>query len=227
MKILSIGEKLHHPALEITSINESSLPQCDTIDQYDYIIINGGDGTIRRVLKQLHFLNHIPVFILNPRGSFNVVAKLHRVPKIDIVLELLANGKIPKTRKHNIFKINDELFLFSAGNMGDLQHIFLSETLRFGILEKGPLKYLLAAIFLLPAHLIMTPFMLLSSKRFFIFTPLKFIKKLGNFYGRVEKEIIIDLGNEYNMLELDGDIVTIHGRHLHIKQAGTISIVTQ
>ncbi|MDQ1325927.1 MAG: diacylglycerol kinase, partial [Campylobacterota bacterium] len=133
----------------------------------------------------------------------------------------------PKTRKHNIFKINVELFLFSAGNMGDLQQKFLSETLRFGILEKGLLKYLLAAIFLLPAHLIMTPFMLLSSKRFFIFTPLKFIKKLGNFYGRVEKEIIIDLGNEYNMLELDGDIVTIHGRHLHIKQAGTISIVTQ
>ncbi len=227
MKILSVGGKLYHPALEITSVQESSLANCGTIEQYAYIIINGGDGTIRRVLKKLHSLNHLPVFILNPIGSFNVVAKLHRTPKIQTVLELLADGKMPKIEKHQIFALNDELFLFSAGNMGDLQHIFLSETLRFGILEKGLLKYLLAVIFLLPVHLIMTPFMLLSSKRFFIFTPFKFIKKLGSFYGEVKKEMRIDLEYEYNLLELDGDIVAIHSRYLHIRQAGYVSIVTR
>ncbi|MBD3789129.1 MAG: hypothetical protein IE885_01965 [Campylobacterales bacterium] len=227
MKILSIGKVIHSGGLDITSIEESSLSSFDNIGAYDYVIINGGDGTIRRVLKQLHSLDHPPVFILNPTGSFNVVAKIHRAPRIETVLDMLLRGQIPKTEKHHIFKLNDELFLFSAGNMGDLQHIFLSETLRFGILEKGPYKYILALLFLLPVHLIMTPFMLASPKRFFIFTPLRFIKKLGSFYGEVQKEMYFDLDNEYNMLELDGDIVTVHGRYLYIKQAGNVSIVTQ
>ena len=226
MKILSIGKKLHHDELSITSIEASSLPEHHDIELYTYIIINGGDGTIRRVLKQLHDLDHIPVFILNPTGSFNVVAKIHRVPKIEKVLDALANSETPKTQKHHLFKLNDEIFLFSAGNMGDLQHIFLSETLRFGLLKHGMLKYILAVILLIPAHVIMTPFMLLSKSRFFIFTPARFIKKFGSFYGEVN-DITIDLDNEYNMLELDGDIVTVHGKHLHIRQAGNVTVVTQ
>lgn len=225
MKILSIGKTLHHDRLDITSIDASSLPGHDDIELYSYIIINGGDGTIRRVLKQLHDLKHIPTFILNPTGSFNVVAKIHRAPKIEKVLDALANGETPKTQKHHLFKLNDEIFLFSAGNMGDLQHIFLSETLRFGLLKQGILKYILSVLFLLPLHVIMTPFMLLSSTRFFIFTPARFIKKFGSFYGEVQ-EINIDLENEYNMLELDGDIVTVHGRYLKIRQAGNVAVVT-
>lgn len=226
MKILSIGKKLHHSGLDITSIEASSLPEHHDIELYTYVIINGGDGTIRRVINQLHDLDHIPVFILNPIGSFNVVAKIHHAPKIEKVLDSLANDEIPKTQKHHLFKLNDEIFLFSAGNMGDLQHIFLSETLRFGLLKHGILKYILAIIFLIPVHLIMTPFMLLSKSRFFIFTPLRFIKKFGSFYGDV-KDVTIDLENEYNILELDGDIITVHGRHLHIKQAGNVSVVTK
>jgi len=226
MKILSIGKVLQHNRLDITSIETSSLPEHHNIELYKYIIINGGDGTIRRVLKQLHNLQQIPIFILNPTGSFNVVAKIHRAPKIENVLDTLAKGETPKTQKHHLFKLNDEVFLFSAGNMGDLQHIFLSETLRFSILKHGIFKYILAVILLLPAHVIMTPFMLMSKSRFFIFTPLRFIKKFGSFYGEV-KELTIDLDNEYNMLELDGDIITIHGRHLYIKQAGSVPVVTQ
>ena len=226
MRLLSIGKTLQHDTLTITSIEASALPEHHDIEQYDYIIINGGDGTIRRVLKQLHILNNLPTFILNPTGSFNVVAKIHRAPKIDTVLDMLANAERPNTQKHHLFKLNEELFLFSAGNMGDLQHIFLSETLRFGVLKHGILKYILAVLFLLPVHLIMTPFMLMSSTRFFIFTPARFIKKFGSFYGEV-KELNIDLENDYNMLELDGDIVTVKGRHLHIRQAGNVSVVTQ
>ena len=226
MKILSIGKNLHHAQLDITSIETSSLPEHHDIEHYTYIVINGGDGTIRRVLKQLHDLEHMPIFILNPTGSFNVVAKIHRAPDIVHVLEILAKGETPKIQKHHLFKLNDEIFLFSAGNMGDLQHIFLSETLRFGILKHGIAKYILSVILLLPVHLIMTPFMLLSKSRFFIFTPARFIKKFGSFYGEVQ-ELTIDLDNEYNMLELDGDIITVHGKHLHIKQAGNVSVVTQ
>ena len=227
MQLLSIGKTLSHKGLDITSIDASTLPEHHDIENYDYIIINGGDGTIRRVLKQLHTLQNIPTFILNPTGSFNVVAKIHKAPKIEKVLDLLAEGEYPKIQKHHIFTLNEELFLFSAGNMGDLQHIFLSETLRFGYLKHGIFKYLLAVIFLLPVHIIMTPFMLMSKTRFFIFTPARFIKKLGSFYGEVPKEINIDLDNEYNMLELDGDIVNVHGRHIEIKQAGSVPVVTQ
>ena len=226
MKILSIGKTLHYDGLDITSIEASSLAEHHDIELYNYVVINGGDGTIRRVLKQLHNLDNKPTFILNPTGSFNVVAKIHRVPKIEKVLDALANGETPKTQKHHLFKLNDETFLFSAGNMGDLQHIFFSETLRFGVLKHGILKYILAVILLIPSHLIITPFMLMSKNRFFIFTPLRFIKKFGSFYGEV-KEMTIDLNNEYNMLELDGDIITVKERHLHIREAGNISVVTQ
>jgi len=227
MKLLSIGKTISHPGLEITSIETSSLASHHDIEQYDYVIINGGDGTIRRVLLQLHSLETQPIFILNPTGSFNVVAKIHRAPKIDRVLHALANGKMPKTQKHHIFRLNNELFLFSAGNMGDLQHIFLSETFRFGWLRHGIAKYLLAVLFLLPVHLIMTPFMLASSTRFFIFTPLRFIKKIGSFYGEVPPSLTIDLNNDFNMIELDGDIVTIKNRYIHISHAGSIRLVTQ
>lgn len=227
MRLLSIGKVLTHKGLDITSIEASSIREHHDIEYYDYVIINGGDGTIRRVLKQLHTLKNPPRFILNPTGSFNVVAKIHRAPKIESVLDLLSQGEVPKTQKHHIFTLNDELFLFSAGNMGDLQHIFLSETLRFGWLKEGIFKYILALLFLLPVHLVMTPFMLMSQTRFFIFTPARFIKKFGSFYGEVPKEILIDLDNAYNMLELDGDIVNVKGRHIEIRQAGSVPVVTR
>ncbi len=227
MRILSIGKVLEHTGLRIDSIEASELSHHHDIERYDYVVINGGDGTIRRVLTQLHSLEKPPVFILNPTGSFNVIAKIHRAPAISNVLDMLATGKIPKTQKHHLFRINDQLFLFSAGNMGDLQHIFLSETLRFGWLKHGIAKYILAVIFLLPVHLVMTPFMLASKTRFFIFTPLRLIKQFGSFYGEVPKELVIDLENEYNMLELDGDIVTVHGSKLHIRQAGNVRVVTR
>jgi len=224
MKILSVGKEIRYEGLDIVSIDASSLQKHHDIEQYSYVIINGGDGSVRRVLRQLHNLRSPPRFILNPTGSFNVVAKIHRVPPIETILKKLAHNKPLKIEKHHLFRLNDDVFLFSAGNMGDLQHIFLSETFRFGWLEHGITKYILGAIFLFPAHLIMTPFMLLSSTRFFIFTPLRIIKKFGSFYGEVQ-DITIDLDNEYNMLELDGDIVTIHAKHLHIRQAGSVPIV--
>jgi len=227
MRILSIGKIITHEVLNIRSIETSSLSEHHDIEDYDYIIINGGDGTIRRVLNQLHTLSNIPVFILNPTGSFNVVAKIHSAPKISKVLELLAKGEKPKIQKHHLFRLNEEIFLFSAGNMGDLQHISLAETLRFGWLKHGILKYILAVLFLFPVHLIMTPFMLMSKTRFFIFTPARFIKKLGSFYGEVPEKLSIDLDNAYNMLELDGDIVNVHGRHLEIKPAGSVPVVTR
>lgn len=224
MRILSIGKTLQHKTLHITSIELSALAKHPKMEDYDYIIISGGDGSIRRVVKTLMSIPHSFKFILNPIGSFNVVAKLHKVRKIEEVLFSLANGETLHTKKQHYYSLNNEVFLFSAGNMGDLQHIFLAESLRFGLLKNNMGKYILSILFLLPAHLIMTPFMLLSSNRFFIFTPLSFIKKFGSFYGEV-KEMTIELENTYNHIELDGDIVTIEDNLLHIKPAGSIQII--
>jgi hypothetical protein len=226
MKILSIGKKINYEGLDITSIDISEITKQHDIEEYDYVIITGGDGRIRRTLQQLHDLDNIPAFILNPTGSFNLVAKIHKTPKIEEVLSLLAQGKMPNKEKHHLFKLNDELFLFSAGNMGDLQHIIFSETLRFGWMEHGALKYILAVLLLLPAHIILTPFMLMSSRKFFIFTPLRIIKKFGSFYGEV-KEMTIDLQNYHNLIELDGDVVTIEESLLHIRPVGSIGVVTK
>ncbi|GIT98042.1 diacylglycerol kinase family protein [Sulfurovum sp. TSL1] len=225
MRILSIGKTLQHDKLDIFSIEGASLHTLSDIEAFDYIIISGGDGTIRRVITQLHKMTHSTHFILNPIGSFNVVAKLHKVPKLQTVLDALANNEILPTQKHSYFTLNEEVFLFSAGNMGDLQHIFLAETLRFGLLKNNMGKYVLSFLFLLPLHLIMTPFMLMSSNRFFIFTPASFIKRFGSFYGKVQ-EMTIELEDTYNHIELDGDIVTITDNLLHIKPAGHILIVT-
>ena len=175
--------------------------------------------------KALQDVEHSASFILNPIGSFNVIAKLHKVPKMEKVLHTLANGETLHTQKQDYYALNDEIFLFSAGNMGDLQHIFLAETLRFGLIQNNMGKYILSLLFLLPFHLIMTPFMLLSKNRFFIFTPFSFIKKFGSFYGEVN-EMTIELENSFNHIELDGDIITIKENYLHIKPAGYIDIVT-
>jgi len=227
MRILSIGKEIEHPTLEIDSVQ--TLDEINDWEAfcYDYVIIHGGDGAIRRAVTCLQKLKERPTFILNPTGSFNVVAKIHRVPPLKDLLDALAENKTLPTQKHHIFRLNEESFLFSAGNMGDMQHIFLAETFRFGILKRGMAKYVLALFFLLPVHICITPFMLLSSTRFFIFTPLRLLGKIGSFYAEVPKSLTIDLQNNYNMIELDGDIVTIKARRLNIRQDGYIKIVTK
>jgi hypothetical protein len=67
--------------------------------------------------------------------------------------------------------------------------------------------------------------MLMSKRRFFIFTPFHFIKKFGSFYGKVKK-MTIDLDNNYNHIELDGDIVTVKESILHIKPIGSVRVVS-
>lgn len=224
MRILSIGKEIEHLTHTITNITEAKLPQQPNVSDFDYLLISGGDGTLRRVIQTLGDTSRIPPIILNPTGSFNVIAKLHRVPPYTQLLEALARGERLQTAMQPVYALNDERFLFSAGNMGDLQHIFLAETLRFGLLKKGVLKYILAFLFLLPAHLIMTPFMLMSKERFFLFTPFAAIRRFGSFRGVIDHPFQINLGSRYNHLELDGDIVTVEDALLDIAPFGKVSI---
>ena len=228
MRLLSLQTPLTYPSLTIETVTEDQLLKALQHKQYDYLIIHGGDGTIRRTLQSLQPLASIPPIILNPTGSFNVIAKRHHVAPLNTILQGLAEGKQPQFCIQKSYTLNNMLFLFSAGNMGDLQHIFLAETLRFGWLKKGMGKYIVALLFLLPLHLFITPFMLMSKERFFIFTPLEgVIDHIGNLYGKVPSPLTIELQNTYNFLELDGDIVLLKDNRLHIKESRKIKIITK
>ncbi len=226
MKILSVGNFTHHhPKLEITNIAEKELQGLKNGSEFHYIIINGGDGTLRRVISKLQDQPDEKVFILNPTGSFNVVARMNRIPVVGDILEQLARGEEVQTRVQKIYHLNEHLFFFSAGNMGDLLHIVFSEILRIGFLKKrGFLRYLLSIVLLSPVFFLITPFLLMSSTRFFIYTPLSFIRRIGSFYGQVE-EMTKQYESGYHMVELDGDIVMIEANRIDIGPAGSFRLV--
>ncbi len=221
-KLASIGRAIEYPGLDIVNLGFSEIQQ---LGKYDAVIISGGDGLIRRVVRALNTVEKKPLLILNPTGSFNVVAKAHRTPRIERVLEKIAADMELREKEIPYYRLGNDIFVFSAGNMGDLHHIFLSESLRFGWLRQGSLKYFLAVLFLLPMHLFLTPFMLLSDKRFFIFTPFGFPSKFGTFFGRIDSRVVFDLQNSYNILELDGDIVVIEESVIEIEPKGKVTIV--
>jgi len=190
----------------------------------DYVIVSGGDGLLRRIIQYIIFSGqHKPKIIIDAKGSFNVIAKTHFVPKLSKVLDRVKNGETIQTKMQQVYKLNDYIFLFSAGNMFDALHIHLSEMLRIGFLTKGPLKYLISSILILPIAIITIPFLLFSTKRFFIFTPFKSFN-FRNFYTK-PGHIKIDLKNNYNLLEIDGDLVVLESSKIDIKPLDTIEIV--
>ncbi|MBN2768706.1 MAG: NAD(+)/NADH kinase [Campylobacterales bacterium] len=222
MKILSLNKAIQHEQIEIDYADD--INEIDSLKGYDFIIIKGGDGTIRRGVAKAYGKD-IPPLIIDASGSFNVVAKYYKLPKVTKILDDIAKGNI-KIEKHRLKKLNDEIFLFSAGNMGDVQHIAVSENLRSGFLKDGIGKYLIAFIFLLPLHIFTTPWMLFMKDRFFIFDFIPFIKKIGNFYGVMDKPIKRELSSEYNFVELDGDIVVIKTKDISIEVETYINIVS-
>jgi hypothetical protein len=226
MRLLCIGEPLEYEGLTISYARVEELSGYPDLEVFDYLIVSEGDGTLRRVIKALQHKKLKAKYILNPSGSFNVISKLHKTPKAMKILDDLASGKEVRTQTQTYHTLNTEVFLFSAGNMSDLQHIFIAETLRFGLLKDGMSKYMLSILFLLPFHLLVMPLMLLSSKHFFIFTPLSYLAKWGHSYGFM-KEASMKLSSSYNHIELDGDIVTIQEQTLHLSLGGHIEIVTQ
>jgi len=223
-RILSIGTTYCCNDLDITVVSWEQYLKTD-LRNFDAVVVTGGDGSVRRCVSYMHQKQtYIPVLI-NPTGSFNVIAKQLRISRFrnDTLCNLAKGNFTERTRPY--YTLNDqEVFLFSAGNMGDLHHIFIAETLRFGKLKRGWAKYALALLFLLPMHVVLTPFFLASKHRFFIFTPLGFSFRLGSFYSDVE-HLKVDLDNDYNYLELDGDIVFFSHAQLHIEKKGNITYI--
>ncbi len=223
MKFIAVNTNISVSNHEIINTTEKSFYDI-SLDDVDYVIVSGGDGLLRRIIEYIIFSGQPkPKIIIDAKGSFNVIAKKHLVPKLSKILKKIEAGEVPATKPQDVYKLNDFVFLFSAGNMFDALHIHLSEMLRVGILSKGPVKYLISSLLILPIALITTPFLMFSKKRFFIFTPFKSFN-FFNFYTKVDK-LTIDLKNSYNLLEIDGDLVILKEPEIRIKRLDTVEIV--
>ncbi len=225
MKIISINKEVEIKNHDIINTDERNFYETD-LDGVDYVIVSGGDGLLRRIIQSIVIEGkHKPKIIIDAQGSFNVIAKKYFVPKLEKILKKLENKEKPEVKKQDIYRLNDHIFLFSAGNMHDALHIHLSEILRIGWLKKGFLKYLISGLLVLPIAIITLPFLLFSKKRFFIFTPYKLFNFM-NLYSKVN-ELNIDLKNEYNLIEIDGDLLIVEKKAIKIKRIDQIDIVVK
>jgi len=223
MKFIAINKEVSLPNHEVISTDEKSFYQM-TLTDVDYLIISGGDGLLRRIIQHIIFSGQTkPKIIIDAQGSFNVIAKKHLLPKMPKILKKIEQGEALKIKQQDVYKLNNHIFLFSAGNVFDALHIHLSEILRIGILKKGALKYLISSILILPITFLTTPFVLFSNKRFFVFTPFK-LGNFRNFYTNIS-HLKIDLKNNYNLLEIDGDLIIIQEPFVEIKRIDTVEIV--
>jgi diacylglycerol kinase family enzyme len=223
VKIVTVNNNYKIEGAENIIVNESEFDHI-SLEGVDYVIISGGDGLLRRIIEKiLHKGQTKPVVIVDAKGSFNVIAKRYMIPKVQKVIAKLEKGELPETRRLDVYQLNNHTFLFSAGNVMDALHIHLSEILRFGFLKKGPWRYLISGIFILPITVLTFPFILFSKKRFFIFTPFKMIN-FKNHYTKIS-HLHLDIENAYNILEIDGDLVILKERYIDIKKRDEIEIV--
>ena len=159
MKFVAINTRVSISGHEVVNTTEKAFYNI-LLKDVDYVIISGGDGLLRRIIEYIIFSGQPkPKIIIDAKGSFNVIAKKHWVPPLSKVLKKIEAGENPSTKPQDVYKLNDYVFLFSAGNMFDALHIHLAEMLRVGILSKGPVKYLLSSLLVLPIALITTPFL--------------------------------------------------------------------
>ncbi len=224
MKFIVINTRISLSGHQIIHTTEKEFYEM-SLSGVDYIIVSGGDGLLRRIVQHIIFSGEKkPAVIIDAKGSFNVIAKKHFIPKLNKVLKKIESGEKLHTKNQDVYKLNNHIFLFSAGNLHDALHIHLSEILRVGFLKKGALKYIISAFFIIPIAIVSLPFLLFSKKRFFIITAVKF----GNFmniYSNINS-LKIDLKNTYNLLEIDGDLIILQDRYIEIKRIDSIEIVT-
>ena len=225
MKIITINNDYQIKGAKTIPVTENEFISFP-LEGVDYIIISGGDGLLRRIIEKIiQKGKERPIVIIDAKGSFNVIAKRYMIPKVHKVISKLENGEALDKRKLDVYQLNNHIFLFSAGNVTDALHIHLSEILRIGFLKKGPLRYLISGIFIFPISFITLPFIFFSKKRFFIFTPFKLIN-FRNHYTKIS-HLHFDVENEYNILEIDGDLVILKERYIDIKKMDEIEIVVK
>jgi len=225
LKIVTINNDYKIKGAQSLSVSEKEFGNIP-LENIDYIIVSGGDGLLRRIIEKIIKKGkERPVIIIDAKGSFNVIAKRYMIPKVQKVIRKLEKGEELDYRNLDVYKLNQHIFLFSAGNVTDALHIHLSEMIRLGILKKGPWRYLISGLFVLPVTILTFPFLLFSKKRFFIFTPFKMIN-FRNHYTKID-HLRFDVENEYNILEIDGDLVILEDRFIDIRKIDEIQIIVK
>jgi len=225
MKIISVNKELKLANADVISVNEKEFDRI-SLQNTDYVVISGGDGLLRRIIEKIiNKGDERPTIIIDAQGSFNVIAKRYMIPKLEKVIRKLENNEALQKRLLDVYRLNNHIFLFSAGNLTDALHIHLSEILRIGFLRKGALRYIISGIFVLPVTLLTLPFLIFSKRRFFIFTPFKLIN-FKNHYTKID-HLHFDVKNDYNILEIDGDLVILQERFIDIKKLDEIEIVVK
>ncbi|MFW6308126.1 MAG: diacylglycerol kinase family protein [Campylobacterales bacterium] len=191
------------------------------------MLVSGGDGAIRRVVEYMAKNNiKMPKLIVDPEGTFNMIYKLYRIKTPEDILEKIAQESALKEVDRNYFSVNsDHYFIFSAGNSLDMIYIILSDLFRVGFLVKSKLRYLISIIFLLPLIVIMIPFFLVVKKYFLVFNGYDFrLKSILNIHLN-PSEVRIELDSDYNIWQMDGDIVVVRSKSNHIKKAGRLKLI--
>lgn len=229
MKLLSINKKLTIKNIDITNLEYDDIDAIESLDEFDYIIISGGDGALRRAIKKLHFKFYkiSPKVIINPAGTFNVLYHKLNSLKLSKIVHKLSKNEPTKTKSLDYFMINrSEIFIFSAGNSLDVLYVVLSELFRISFLSRSKIRYLLSFLFLLPVIIAALPLFLFSKNYYFVFLFAKLkISKIFNINFFVNNEIVVDLKQSNNLMQLDGDLIIIKDRYIKIERAGEILVV--
>lgn len=227
MRILSVNKTIEIKNHEVITVFEHELKGLENIESFDYIIVNGGDGTLRRTMEKLYKKNleKKPIFIINPAGTFNVFYKTLGCKNFLDIKKQIEDNKPLCTKKQPYYSINDKkIFLFSAGNSLDVLYIACSELIRVGLLRKSKFRYLLSFLFMLPLILVTFLFFLTNRHYFLLFTAIKMpMKRFFNIYFSLEM-LDIKLKSTHTLTQLDGDIVIIKKGHIFIKKAGEIEV---
>lgn len=144
-KALDYKEKLENKAKEYfeyveTKITEKALDATHfaeeaSREQYDAVVVFGGDGTVNEVISGIDERDYIPKLEIIPGGTGNLITKLLEINQdIDGAIDEL---DFDLTNKIDIGKANDNYFgyIFSIGSLPEAIHnVEIEDKTKFGIL---------------------------------------------------------------------------------------------
>ncbi|BDS90462.1 TPA: diacylglycerol kinase family protein [Streptococcus pneumoniae] len=144
-KALDYKEKLENKAKEYfeyveTKITEKALDATHfaeeaSREQYDAVVVFGGDGTVNEVISGIDERDYIPKLGIIPGGTGNLITKLLAINQdIDGAIDEL---DFDLTNKIDIGKANDNYFgyIFSIGSLPEAIHnVEIEDKTKFGIL---------------------------------------------------------------------------------------------
>ncbi|CAG6370223.1 sphingosine kinase [Streptococcus pneumoniae] len=144
-KALDYKEKLENKAKEYfeyveTKITEKALDATHfaeeaSREQYDAVVVFGGDGTVNEVISGIDERDYIPKLGIIPGGTGNLITKLLEINQdIDGAIDEL---DFDLTNKIDIGKANDNYFgyIFSIGSLPEAIHnVEIEDKTKFGIL---------------------------------------------------------------------------------------------